>query len=388
VDSRNTVYASIDGVLFDKNIETIITYPMGKTARTYTIPSSVTSIGKRAFYECSNLTNITILSSVTDIGDSAFYGCRSLIIVTIPSSVTRIGERAFDSCSSLTSVTIPSSVMFIGNWAFSECSSLTSVTLSPRTFHVGWEAFPPSAQITYREEPTPAPMPVLDGLDYEIVNDRSVTITKYTGSAATLYIPAQIQGLPVTSIGERAFRNCSSLTSVTIPPSVTSIGDFAFLYCSSLTNITVDYRNPDYASVDGVLFDKGIQTIISYPAGKRIRTYTIPSSVMSIGDYAFYGCRILASVIIPSSVMSIGGWAFYDCSSLTSITIPSSVTFIGQGAFHSCSSLTNITIPSSVTFIGQGAFYNCSSLTSITLSRRTQVGEGAFTETVRITYRD
>ena len=253
--------------------------------------------------------------------------------------------------------------------------------------------------VTASPSPSPAVIPVPDGLEYMLVfiNDgRSVTITKYTGNATTLDIPAQIQGLPVTSIGERAFESCSSLTSVTIPSSVTSIGELAFFLCSSLpsvtipssvtsigesafhacsslTNITVDSRNPAYASIDGVLFDKSIQTIIAYPMGKTTRTYTIPSSVTSIGKVAFSGCSSLTSVSIPSSVTSIGEWAFEGCIGLTSVNIPSSVTVIGKLAFSQCRSLTSVNIPSSVTSIGKLAFDYCSSLTNITVDSRNTV---------------
>ena len=133
----------------------------------------------------------------------------------------------------------------------------------------------------------------------------------------------------VTSIGESAFENCRSLTSVTIPNSVTSIGWSAFFYCKSLTSVT------------------------------------IPDSVTSVGAYAFLGCTSLTSVTIPNSVTSIGGCAFDECWSLTSVTIPDSVTSIGDGAFASCTSLTSVTIPDSVTSIGGGAFAWCTSLTGI-----------------------
>jgi len=223
------------------------------------------------------------------------------------------------------------------------------------------------------------------GLEYEVVDGKSVTITGYTGNATILNIPAQIQGLPVTAIGERAFQD-SGLTNVTIPSSVTPIRRSAFLYCSSLTSITVDNRNPSYASIDGVLFDKNIRTLIIYPEGKTARTYTIPSSVTNIGENAFsYGN--LTSVTIPSSVTSIGRGAFHSCSRLTSVTIPSSVTYIGDYAFID-SGLTSVTIPSSVTTVGWYAFSGCTNLASVTLSRRTQVGEGAFPENARITYMD
>ena len=133
----------------------------------------------------------------------------------------------------------------------------------------------------------------------------------------------------VTSIGESAFENCRSLTSVTIPNSVTSIGWSAFFYCKSLTSVT------------------------------------IPDSVTSVGAYAFLGCTSLTSMTIPNSVTSIGGCAFDECWSLTSVTIPDSVTSIGDSAFASCTSLTSVTIPDSVTSIGGGAFAWCTSLTGI-----------------------
>ena len=147
----------------------------------------------------------------------------------------------------------------------------------------------------------------------------------------------------VTSIGDYAFRGCSSLTSITLPDSVTSIGDCAFVFCVGLSSIT------------------------------------LPDSVTSIGDSAFKNCSSLTSITIPDSVTSIGDWTFYKCSSLTSITIPNSVTSIGDSAFYNCRSLTSITIPDRVTSIESSAFYNCSSLTSITIPKSvTSIGSGVF----------
>ena len=154
----------------------------------------------------------------------------------------------------------------------------------------------------------------------------------------------------VTSIGESAFENCRSLTSVTIPNSVTSIGWSAFFYCKSLTSVT------------------------------------IPDSVTSVGAYAFLGCTSLTSVTIPNSVTSIGGCAFDECWSLTSVTIPDSVTSIGDSAFASCTSLTSVTIPDSVTSIGGGAFQGCISLTSVTIPVSvTSIGDGAFASCTSLT---
>jgi hypothetical protein len=147
----------------------------------------------------------------------------------------------------------------------------------------------------------------------------------------------------VTTVGDRVFYNCSSLTSVTIPDSVTSIGQYAFWECSSLASVT------------------------------------IPDSVTSIGQYAFWECSSLASVTIPDSVTSLGSSAFSNCSSLASVTIPDSVTSLGSSAFSNCTSLTSITIPDSVTSIGEYAFGFCSSLTSITIPDSvTSLGGWAF----------
>ncbi|MDR0320006.1 MAG: leucine-rich repeat domain-containing protein [Treponema sp.] len=320
---------------------------------------------------------------VTVIEDWAFNGYSHLTSITIPPSVTSIGSYAFSFCDSLVSITIPPSVTSIGNAAFMGCNSLTSITVDSRN-------------TAYAS---------LDGVLFD-KTIRTIIIYPPGKNTSTYIVPSS-----VTSIGDRAFFRCDSLTSMSIPSHVTSIGDGAFAGCRSLASITVDSRNPAYTSIDDVLFDKAIRTIIAYPVGKDSRTYTIPSSITTIGEQAFSYCENLTDITIPPSVTSIGNGAFSFCYvlasinipssittirdetfaccySLTSISIPSSITSIGDGAFYNCSNLTSIDIPSSVTSIGNGAFYRCYNLRSITLSRRTRVSEDSFYDSVELKYRD
>ena len=194
----------------------------------------------------------------------------------------------------------------------------------------------------------------------------------YCSSLTSINIPSS-----VTSIEGGAFYDCSSLTSINIPSSVTSIEQSAFSDCSALTAFTVDANNPNYCAEGCMLFNKEKTTIIKAVGSQK--TYNIPSSVTSIEGRAFSGCSALTSINIPSFVTSIGESAFSGCSSLTSINIPSSVTSIKSGAFSGCSSLTSINIPSSVTSIGYGAFSHCSALKTIVLqSDRILLGESVF----------
>ena len=207
----------------------------------------------------------------------------------------------------------------------------------------------------------------------------------------------------VTTIGEHAFSDCDSLTSINIPNSVTTIGDGAFEYCVSLTSITIpnsvvtiignpfqdwhgNLYNESKAFIyeDHVLFNKNKTILIAYIA--KGTNYTIPNSVTTIGDSAFWDCDSLTSINIPNSVTTIGKGAFSGCDSLTSINIPNSVTTIGDYAFSDCGSLTSINIPNSVTTIGKWAFSGCISLTSINIPNSvTTIGEHAFSDCYSLT---
>jgi hypothetical protein len=186
----------------------------------------------------------------------------------------------------------------------------------------------------------------------------------------------------LTSIGDGAFQSASSLTSITIPASVTYIGSRAFQNCSKLQSIIAHQNNTIYSSLDGVLFNKRQTGLVMFPSG-RTGSYIVPISVTSIFSYALSGATSLTSITFvgASTLTSIGSFAFSGATGLTSITIPASVTSIGDGAFQSASSLTSITFAgtSTLTSIGGSAFSNASSLTSITIPASvTSIGSRAF----------
>ena len=345
-------------VIFGDSVQRIPAYLFYVSSSSYrpniksvTIGNSVTSIGERAFYECSGLTSVTMGNSVTSIGKQAFYGCSGLTSITIPDSVTSIGQSAFSDCSGLTSVTIGNSVTSIGQSAFSDCSGLTSVTIGNSVTSIGTWAFADCSGLT------------------------SITIPD-----------------SVTSIGERAFYGCSGLTSIIIPGSVTSIGDYAFYNCSGLKSVTI---GNGVTSIGGYAFSgcSGLTSI------------TIPDSVTDIESYAFYNVTGLKSITIPESVSSIGASTFSGCTRLRSIyytsdmaswfgktwrnivmssgralyidgnkvegkiTIPDGVEIVPSNAFAYQTGITHIIIPDSVTGIESYAFYKLTGLTSVTMGR-------------------
>lgn len=179
--------------------------------------------------------------------------------------------------------------------------------------------------------------------EYNVLNDGTAEIKGYSGSESDVEIPATLGGYTVTRIGDFAFAECKSLTSITIGDNITSIGSWAFAYCDGLTSVK------------------------------------IPDSVSTIGYDAFYDCIALESVTIGDGVELIGGWAFENCKSLISVTIGDSVEYIGAHAFASCESLTSVAIPNGVKVIDYGAFYGCTNLESVTIGNSVEhIYSGAF----------
>ena len=250
---------------------------------------TVTSIGWNAFKYCDNLTAVTIPVTVTSIGDWAFQGCTSLATITIPNSVEMIGDAVFEGCSSLTNISV--------------------ATDNPNYASVNGVLFN---------------------------NECTTLLACPNGLSGAYIIPDDI-----TTIDDKAFKRCAALTSIAIPNSVTTMGYDALTGCTALTNITVAVGNPNYASVDGVLFDKDRTKLLMFPTG-RAGAYAIPVGVTNIVADAFCDNAVLTNITIPDTVMAIGHSAFNGCTALTSIIVPGSVKSLGSHTFGNCTSLTSV----------------------------------------------
>lgn len=390
------------------------------------IPDSVETIGNGAFYECRDLERIALPSALQMLSSVTFYNCTALSEVTFPASLKTIESSAFSGCRNLSEVKLPASLTAIQSSVFHLCINLKTVSYDGSLEQ--W------SRITADNDVLGYSCPSLVMSDYTaqfilVKNDfldpppKTVTITKYTGTESTVILPSTINSWPVTKIGEDAFQDNTTITSVTIPDSVTEIGSNAFAGCTNLTsvnyegdwsNLTIQSGNPAVQdAANAPLFDfefippdntavivtnykyKGTAADVTIPSryqGKpvtmidhaafhnsAVTSVTIPDSVTAIHDSAFAYCSSLTNISIPNSVTAIGSFAFEGCTKLESITLPSSLLTISEFLFYDCSQLTTIHIPDSVSSIRTYAFYNCGKLETIRIPVSvTSIGSYAF----------
>ena len=384
-------------------------YPKFKEIK---IPDSVETIGNGAFRHCQNLERITLPSALQTLSNGTFYGCAALSEVTFPASLKTIEKSAFGYCRNLSEVKLPASLTTIQSYVFNGCSALKTVSYDGSLAQ--WNHITANKDADKDVLGYSCPSLVTDDYTAQfilVMDDaypppKTVTITKYTGTESTVILPSTINSWPVTKIGEDAFQDNTTITSVTIPANVTEIGSNAFAGCTNLTsvnyagdwsNLTIQSGNPavqDAANEQLFDFDfilnntavivtryNGTAADVTIPSrykGKpvtaiehaaffnsAVTSVTIPDSVTSIDDNAFGFCSQLTNISIPNSVTYIGFSAFAHCTSLKSITLPSSLSFISGSLFSGCSQLTTIHIPDSVPSIQSYAFYHCRNLETI-----------------------
>ncbi len=287
----------------------------------------VTGIEDDAFYYCKNLTSIRLPSNLKTIGERAFGYCESLESLELPNSVTSIGNSAFYCCSGLTSITLGNNVENIANQAFEKCTSLTSLNIPASvTSFKGTAIHGCTSLSTIR---------VASGnAVYDSRNNCNAIIETSTN---TLIATCKNSTIPdgIEKIGNNAFYDLTTRTSLTLPESVKEIGQRAFYNCSSLKNINLQ-------------------------------------NITSFGESAFNGCTGLGSLYLDNAE-SIGELAFGSCTNMSSVTFTNKLISIGDYAFENCSGLYYIIIPKSVTNIGYRAFNLCNNLGSIQVENPTPI---------------
>ena len=397
VASDNPKYTDVDGVLYTKDLKTIMAFGSGRTENSFLIPASVTSV-VYAFGGCSNLTNITIPDTVTTLSDASFSACTSLESITIPDSVQEIGDSLFEHCSSLNSVVMSSNItetsdcMFyncdeltdivygnitsIGYYSYGDCDGLTDIVIPDTVEYIGPGAFAGCSNLR-------------SVIMSDNLNELSRNAFEYCESLESITIPGSVK-----SIDYYTFGYCSNLKSAYVSEGVESISGDAFYGCEKLENIsfpntlvnlscysivgTAYYNNPSNWQ-DGVLYVGGALVASNDDLSG---SYTVKNGTYIIADYAFYRCDNLTKLTLPAGLTHIGSGAVEYCSSLATVNLPAGLKKIADYAFNGCDSLSAVSVPESVTEITYGCFKDCEKLASVTLPNNLQrIGARAFQNT-------
>ena len=312
------------------------------------IPQGVVNIGEKAFARLDHLKNIDIPDSVTNITTLAFYRCNGLVSVQVPGSVTAIKNGTFRECNNLKKVILNEGITGIEQYAFYDCELLEEISIPGTVTTVGNSAF------------------------YRCKNLKNIEIpegvTKIDGSAFIFCSSLEQIKLPqsLVSIGSGAFDNCTSLISVELPDNAIISSD-TFKECKNLSDIVISDTNNNYIVKNGILYNKNMTRILCYPAGIKDTEFSVPDTVKTIGDFAFYGAKVLESINIPDSVTNIGTDAFGECSGLKEAVIPDSVTTMGEAVFYKCTSLEKVKLSVNITSPNPAVFQYCSSLKEVVL---------------------
>ena len=339
--------------------DTVPWYTLTDRIETVILPQGLTNIAAGAFRYCFNLKSITIPESVTSIGTYAFYYCYNLAEITLPEGVSRIEKGAFMSCSHLQTVSLPASVTELDLTAFRSCTVLTDIQIAADNPN-----YRSADGILYDAGMTTVLFCSMGKTGDAVLPD---TVTAIQESAFYSCQKLEHVLLPagLTVIGNNAFQDCKYLLSLNIPAAVTTIGTNAFLGCAGLTALTVDAANPNFRSIDSVLYD-GTCTTALFCCTSKTDALVLPDTVTSIAANAFRECRAISAITLPDTLTEIGENAFAYCSALNTVTLPDGITAIPAAAFYS-SGITEITLPQSVRTVAKNAFYGCERLETITV---------------------
>ncbi|MBQ8381281.1 MAG: leucine-rich repeat protein [Clostridia bacterium] len=371
--SASAKYKLDNKALFTKDGKTLVLLTPGASVSSFTVGAAVTKIADGAFSSNTSLTTVTFEgnSALESIGASAFANCTKLSNITLPASVKSIGRAAFFGNTSLQSIDL-SNVTYVGELAFAE-SALTSVNIGAESVVIGDYAFSDAKSL---KTVTLGAKAVIG--KYAFANDTALTTVTILGEGATVSEGAFAFCSKLSSfdfedvsgaLGKGAFINCSSLTAVNIP-NVTEIGEACFSTCTSLTTVTA----PKLEKVGNYAFAPYSDT----SARAATLTSIDAPKLREIGIYGFRGCEKLKKIDI-SGVAVMGEAAFADCTALTTVTLGEDLKEIPKYAFYNDKVLSSINLDKVVTF-GQSCVYNTKLPAEIDLSSAEFIGNQAFAE--------
>ncbi len=414
VDENNGYFKAVDGILYNKEGTELLVYPQGKTATEFTVNSTVTAIGDRAFQDNARLQSVDLGEMVTEvkissfencsalrtvtapalqtigsrafhscvsfnsgvyafgnlqsIGSSAFYGCTSFRWLTLPQNVTSIGSSAFSNCKNLLSVNLNSALQTIESYAFEYCYKLISVknysflSITKGSDDNGGVAKYAINVITDESTVTTSFETVGDYTFYDGVEGNY--LVSYNGTETTLRLPDFFNGQPY-EIAPYAFYGDTSLEYVTLSDYVTAIGKNAFSGCYSLTGLTLSVLGAGSENITPFNWIMGV-TVHDQETFQNFDKIVWRGG--DIPKNAFYGCTFLKRVEVQAKNFKIGAQAFAYCANLTDFYIGNgeamAYTEIGEDAFRG-TALTSFSTSTNLSKIGQHAFWNCRQLASL-----------------------
>lgn len=374
-------------------------YVNGSWVRDLYIPYGVETVSNFTFYQCRCITSVSLPGTVRTIGSSAFEDCTNLSWVSLSEGLQTIGGSAFEGCTGLAAITLPSTVSEIQINAFNRCTNLNDITsLIMTPFPIDYSAFctydtatltvPSGTRTAYRNtegwynfvkinDGTPSSSEFSrNSINYVVTSPNTVAVKSVSSYLHRVIIPETVYSngtyYQVTALGDWSFQGREDITYLSIPSTITSIGEYAFIDCGS--NIEVNIA--DLGAWCNVTFGNEHSSPLSsaktfYLNGYRVTDLAIPYGVQSIPNFAFYQCRMITSLNIPGTVQTIGSSAFEDCTGLNWVSLQEGLETIGGSSFEGCTGLYAITIPSTVTEIQINAFNRCTNLNDITSLIRT-----------------
>ncbi len=422
VHPDNGYFCDVDGVLYNKDVTMIVYYPEEREELSYTVPATVTElgeycfhyggklekitlpeglkrIGQRAFYFVDTLKEINLPEGLESIESNAFIGCSELTDIRVPDSVTDLGWSVFDSCSGLENVYLGSGIQSIEGELFTGCSSLVSITVSQdnqllcvengvlfnkdKTKLMKYPSKKEDKSYTIPSTVTTVGREAFYNVEYLESIDIPNSVEIFEESAFWDLHELRYVEIPdsVTSI-ETSFSNCPKLERILIGKNVDFRNNYnVFRDCDSLVAIEVDGENPYCASLDGVLYDKEITTLIKFPKGLDMKSFKLPASVKEINSAAFsdqegyfdefwenkemyvddclleYDYQGKGNVVVKTGTRVIGSYAFWAENEIWGVSLPEDTKMIGSMAFSSMNNLQAIYIPESVKYMGDNVFW-------------------------------